>query len=102
MACPHSCAFFSDYMEAADGSENHYIEIFNGCGPIQLRDYQLLTCRDGCEMARPGAFDSRGAPHGSLRINLPDRTVPHKGMFVIACAPPCHPALPLTVAQGCP
>ena len=76
-------------MEAADGSENHYVEIFNGCEEIHLGDYMLATCRDGCEMAAPGVFDGNGAPHGSLRIGFPQgRQLPHKGMFVIACARP--------------
>ena len=66
--CAGSCFFISEYVEAADGSTNTFLEFYNGCGgAIELGDYAMLLCRDGCESAAPGS----GWPTGALQINLP-------------------------------
>ena len=66
--CAGSCVYFSEYVEPGEGSNDGFIEIFNGCdAPANLRHYRILMCRDGCESPQPGAS---GIREGSLEISL--------------------------------
>ena len=66
--CPGSCFFISEYVEPADSSTDGFIEFYNGCdSAVNLKDYKLLLCRDGCDSDEPGAD---GIREGSLEVSL--------------------------------
>ena len=68
--CEGGCFFISEYVEPADSSQDGFLELFNGCDyRLNLRDYALLLCRDGCDSAE-GHSGGNGIPSGALPIAL--------------------------------
>ena len=68
--CAGGCFFISEYVEPADSSQDGFLELYNGCeGRVNLREYSLLLCRDGCDSAE-GHAGGNGIPSGALPISL--------------------------------
>ena len=68
--CEGGCFFISEYVEPADSSQDGFLELYNGCEQrVNLRDYSLLLCRDGCDSAE-GMAGSDGIPSGALPVSL--------------------------------
>ena len=69
--CDGSCLFISEYVEPADSSQDGFLELYNGCdGPVNLREYSLLLCHDGCASTEGSAGGSGGIPPSALPISL--------------------------------
>ena len=68
--CEGGCFFISEYVEPADSSQDGFLELYNGCEQrVNLKDYSLLLCRDGCDSAE-GMAGSDGIPSGALPVSL--------------------------------
>ena len=68
--CDGGCFFISEYVEPADSSQDGFLELYNGCDRrVNLREYALLLCRDGCDSAE-GHAGGDGIPSGALPISL--------------------------------
>ena len=83
--CPGSCFFISEYVEPADSSQDGFVELYNGCEePVNIREYSMLLCRDGCEGPDPAA-GSDGVREGALQVALAvqDHYINPGAMFTI-------------------
>ena len=90
--CDGSCFFISEYVEPANSSQDGFLELYNGCnGPVNLRDYLLLLCRDGCESPSSAGW-SNGIPPAALPISLAstDQEIAPGSLFSIVYCEQVH------------
>ena len=90
--CDGSCFFISEYVEPANSSQDGFLELYNGCnGPVNLRDYSLLLCRDGCESPSSAGW-SNGIPPAALPISLAstDQEIAPGSLFSIVYCEQVH------------